>query len=165
MIYTTTPRRPKTPAAGTRTTPLQPRRAAPWRLLFWLGFALSLVLLLAPADSLTDARIWLASWLPFAAQLDALDVTHNADKWVHLGLFMLLGGLGRQAWSQPTQRRQLLLGLLCMAIATEWLQHYVPGRSASVADLLADLAGLALASLLLRASGDWGTLVAPTHAP
>lgn len=117
-----------------------------WRLLFWLACAGALTLLLTPAAALLETRIWLATWLPFARQLDALDVAQNADKWVHLGLFALLGGLGRLAWSHRAERRQLLLGLLFMAIATEGLQHFIPGRSASVADVLADLAGLALIS-------------------
>jgi VanZ family protein len=43
-----------------------------------------------------------------------------------------------------------------MALVTECLQHYVPGRSPSWADLLADLAGLALGMLMVRACVRFG---------
>lgn len=119
------------------------------RLLFWLGLLLALVALLAPAQALFDAKIWVASWLPFAAQIDTFDAVRNVDKWVHLGIFAVLCGLGSRAW-RPAPWRRLIVGLLCIAILTECLQHHVPGRSASFADLLADLAGLVLAMLMVR---------------
>lgn len=161
MAYSTTSGRRQ----GATGNPTGCPPARPWHVLFWFACWATLVLLLAPAATLLEARIWLATWLPFAAQLDALDVTRNTDKWIHLGLFVLLCALGRQAWRQPAQRRPLLLGLLAMAGATEGLQHFVPGRSASLGDLLADVAGLALASVLVRSRRDWPTGAAPTQAP
>lgn len=113
-----------------------------WRLLFLMALAMALFALLAPASTILDLEIWIASWLPHAAEIDDTVLLSNADKWVHLAIFLVLGGLGLRAWRQHSQRRQLLFGLLLMACGTEFLQHYIPGRSASVADLIADFAGL-----------------------
>ena len=125
-----------------------------WRFLFWLSLAASLVMLLAPAETVLQIKIWLAHWLPFGQQLDELNAAENSDKWIHFGVLALLGWLGSQAWRlKPVARHPLLMGLVFIAVGTEGLQHWVPGRSASVADLLADLAGLML-----------GLLVAPAGA-
>ena len=123
-----------------------------WRPLFWIGLVVSLAFLLAPAESLLDTKIWVSRWLPFADRIDAMNATQHSDKWLHLGIFALLGWLGAQAWrQQPARRRQLLGGLLLVAVATECLQYWVPGRSPSLGDLLADLAGLLLGTLAARA--------------
>lgn len=122
-----------------------------WQPLFWLSLTATLVMLLAPAETVLQIKIWLADWLPFVQQLDALDATQHSDKWIHFGVFALLGWLGSQAWHMKSvARHPLLIGLLFMAVGTECIQHWVPGRSASVGDLLADLAGLMLGLLVAR---------------
>ena len=122
-----------------------------WRLLFWLSLAASLVMLLAPADTVLQIKIWLAQWLPFGQQLDELDATQNSDKLIHFSVFALLGWLGSHAWRMRSGlNHPLLVGLVVMAAGTEGLQHWVPGRSASLGDLLADLAGLMLGLVLAR---------------
>ena len=128
------------PASDT-TLPGHPTR---WRLSFLLAFVLSLALLLSPASVVLELKIWLASWLPYAAEIDRSDAFRHSDKWVHLGLFVALGLLGVRAWRQPGQRTLVWYGLIATAVATECLQHYIPGRSASLGDLSADLLGLAL---------------------
>lgn len=120
---------------------------AGWRLLFGLALLAALFALLAPASLVLELKIWVASWLPWASQIDDSGALHHADKWAHLAIFLVLGHLGMRAWRLTGQRRQLLLGLLLMAVGTEWLQHYVPGRSASAGDFAADLAGLLLGAL------------------
>ena len=79
-----------------------------------------------------------------AAEIDRSDAFRHSDKWVHLGLFVALGLLGVRAWRQPGQRTLVWYGLIATAVATECLQHFIPGRSASLGDLTADLLGLAL---------------------
>ena len=112
-------------------------------MAFLLAFVLSLALLLSPASVVLELKIWLASWLPYAAEIDRSDAFRHSDKWVHLGLFVVLGLLGVRAWRQPGQRTLVWYGLIATAVATECLQHYIPGRSASLGDLAADLLGLA----------------------
>jgi len=121
-----------------------PARPTRWRTALLLAFALSLALLLAPASAGLALQTWPARWPPYAAEIDRSDAFRHSDKWVHLGLFVVLGLLGVRAWRQPGQRTLVWYGLIATAVATECLQHYIPGRSASLGDLSADLLGLAL---------------------
>lgn len=120
-----------------------------WRLLFVLSVFAALLGLLAPASMLLELKIWVVSWLPMATEMEQIDALHDIDKWVHLGIFLGLGGLGARAWCQRAERWRILFGLLLMAFVTEALQYFVPGRSASLGDLGADLAGLGLLVVIL----------------
>lgn len=72
------------------------------------------------------------------------------DKVAHYGYFGLFTGTlwlasgGRARWPW------LLAASLMLGIADEWRQLYLPHRQASVADLLADIAGAATALLVLN---------------
>ena len=122
-------------------------------MLFVLALLLTLVSLLATGEQVLAAKAWVASWLPFAAELDAADVTHNADKLVHGFLFACMGFWAVRGWTQRRQLAWVLLGVLWLAPQTEWLQAHIPGRGASLADAVADVLGLAVGvalALLLR---------------
>lgn len=120
------------------------------RTLFGLALLLTLVCLLAPADAVLATKLWAASWLPMAAALDAADASAYSDKFVHAGLFALLGALAVRSWLLAPQRLRVVVGLLLLGVLTEALQSRIPGRSASLADWLADALGLALGFLLAR---------------
>lgn len=120
------------------------------RTLFGLALLLTLVCLLAPADAVLAAKVWAASWLPMAAALDAADASAYSDKFVHAGLFALLGALAVRSWLLAPQRLRVVVGLLLVGVLTEALQSRIPGRSASLGDWLADALGLALGFLLAR---------------
>lgn len=128
-----------------RPAPVRP--LANWRLLFLVTLIVSLVGLLSPASTLLELKIWVASWFPWAGAIDPSDSLSHVDKWIHLVIFLGLGVLGVCGWRLDEERRQLFLGLLVMALMTESLQHFIPGRSASLADLAADVAGLSLVAL------------------
>lgn len=128
----------------------QPMTETRLRWLFFLTLTLVLVALLAPAATILDAKIWLASWLPYAREIDASNLTQHADKWAHFTMFALLGLLGLRSWLSLIPIAHVLGGLALLALTTEWLQHYIPGRSASLSDLLADLVGLSLGLLAWR---------------
>ena len=87
------------------------------------------------------------------------------DKVAHLGLYAVLGAtlaLGRRRSRGEVPHAWLLaLGILYGA-TDEWHQMYVPGRSAELADWLADIAGVVLGYgttqlLLGRTRADDGT--------
>ncbi|MGP1630660.1 MAG: VanZ family protein [Giesbergeria sp.] len=118
------------------------------RTLFVLALLVTLVCLLAPADAVLAAKVWAASWLPMAAALDAMDASAYSDKLVHASLFALLGWLAACSWRLPRHRWYALVGLLLLGVVTEWLQAYIPGRSASLGDWVADSLGLCVGLLL-----------------
>jgi len=123
------------------------------RLLFVLALVATLVSLLTPGEQVLVFKQWVASWLPFAAELDAANITQDSDKLVHATLFACMGFLAVRGWTQRRQLLGVLLGVLWLAPQTEWLQTYIPGRGASLGDVLADVLGLAVGvvwALLLR---------------
>jgi VanZ family protein len=76
------------------------------------------------------------------------------DKIAHVALYGVLGGA--LAWSRWSERGRpvhaVLLGLgLLYAVSDEWHQSFVPGRTASLADLAADAVGLFLGYFTLLA--------------
>jgi VanZ family protein len=75
--------------------------------------------------------------------LPNVDLPLGPDKWVHAGLFFVLGALWLWAGARP---RTVLLGGLAFAVGTELWQTALPiGRSGDPYDALADAAGLLLA--------------------
>ena len=115
---------------------------------------LTLVSLLAPANRILTFKLWMVKWLPGGKWLDRNDVTAYADKWVHFSLFALLGYLAVRAWQLKSQRQRWLLVIFGCALATECLQNWIPGRSPSVADLIADFLGLCLGATISYTTSD-----------
>lgn len=113
------------------------------RILFWFSVVVTLMCLLTPAEVVLAAKVWVASWLPYSAALDAADFTSQSDKLIHACLFGLLGWLGARSWVQLRQRWGVVAGLLLLGVLTEVLQSMIPGRSASLGDWLADAFGVA----------------------
>jgi VanZ family protein len=116
------------------------------KVAFWLAVLVTTIVLLVPGDMVLIAKVWVATWFPMAASLDAADVTEHADKLVHVGLFAILGIVGKHGWLRADQRRRVVVFLLGFGVFTEALQLLVPGRSASMGDWLADAIGVALGS-------------------
>lgn len=103
-------------------------RQALWRGLFVAAVAGILVLALMPSGGGED-------WFP------------QADKLRHALAFITLWALGRRAGLRPGWA--LALGLLGFGVGIEIAQSFTPDRVASAADVLADLAGIALGRWLL----------------
>jgi VanZ family protein len=76
----------------------------------------------------------------------------QGDKVVHAVLYGILAWLlARAEPTLATVRRRAaltLVGLACFAALDEWHQAYVPGRSSSLADAMADCVGAASALAL-----------------
>lgn len=122
-----------------------------WRVLFALAVLATMLSLLAPGDKVQEAKVWVASWLPYAQALEASSLTDHSDKGVHFALFAVLGWLAAHIWWGTGVWRVVLLWLVALGVGTECLQAFIPGRGASVADFLADMLGLLLGATLLRA--------------
>lgn len=122
------------------------------RTLFVLALLVTLVCLLAPAEAVLAAKVWTASWLPMASAIEAMDASAYSDKLAHASLFAVLGWLAARSWLLPRHRWYALAGLLLVGALTEWLQAFVPGRSASLGDWVADALGLCAGLLLWPAA-------------
>lgn len=118
------------------------------KLCFFTALALTLLALLLPAPQVLAAKLWVASWLPGARWLDQADLSAHGDKWTHALLFTTLGWFAMGAWRSRSKRQRLAWSLLGLAVATELLQAWVPGRSPSLADFVADALGLAMGAWL-----------------
>ncbi len=68
------------------------------------------------------------------------------DKLIHFAGFFVLGGLAILAGRNIPASR-LILTLIAYAALTEILQHFIPGRSFSVLDWVADSLGVLVAVL------------------
>lgn len=125
----------RTPASGGAS-----RASLGRRLLLWLPVALMMGL-----------QLWLSSRsrLP-----DALFPFAGSDKVAHAGWFFLLALLAwraaREGEGWPRRRRVavLLVAAVLWAAGDEAHQSFVPGRAVEATDLLADVAGAALAFAL-----------------
>lgn len=113
-----------------------------WRWAFGVAFAMSVLALLSSAGQVLAFKVWVASWLPGAAIVDAMNASGQADKWVHGLMFAAMGALAVGGWLQPQSRWWVLAGVCAWVPGSEWLQQFVPGRDTSWADGLADMVGL-----------------------
>ncbi|MBS4010705.1 MAG: VanZ family protein [Roseovarius sp.] len=118
------------------------------RFGFFATLAITLLALLLPAPQVLAAKVWVASWLPGAGWLDQTDITAHGDKWTHALLFAALGWFAMGAWRSHSKRQRMVWILMGVAVVTEVLQAWVPGRSPSLADFLADAVGLAAGAWL-----------------
>ena len=115
---------------------------------FFATLLSTLLALLLPATEVLVVKDWVASWLLGARWLEQSDIPQHSDKWMHSGLFLTLGFLAICAWRSPLQRWGWVSTLLVLGAVTEFLQAWVPGRSPSLADFVADALGLALGAWL-----------------
>lgn len=118
------------------------------KLGFFAALVLTLLALLLPAPQVLAAKVWVALWLPGARWLDQADLNAHGDKWTHALLFTTLGWFAMGAWRSRSKRQRLAWSLLGLAVATEALQTWVPGRSPSLADFVADALGLTVGAWL-----------------
>jgi VanZ family protein len=74
------------------------------------------------------------------------------DKVAHLGLYTIMGAA--LAWGERCVGRKLPFLLILLGVSygalDEWHQSFVPGRTPSLGDVLADTAGVILGFFLLR---------------
>lgn len=71
------------------------------------------------------------------------------DKLIHFFAFFVLTGLLMLAWRNQSASR-IMLVLLVYAALTEILQHFIPGRSLSTLDWVADGLGVLAAVVIFR---------------
>jgi len=93
-----------------------------WMAAFWLVWCASTVLMLLPAQDLPKVNIW--------------------DKAEHAGTFFALMALATLGYYQKYSLQRLALLLITYGIAIECIQFFIPSRSFSVLDMVADTTGV-----------------------
>jgi len=108
----------------------------------------TLLLLIMPGSMIEYLMSQVSAWLPWSSSSSDTDV-YPIDKFVHAALFALSGFFLTRGWlNQSRSWLPLFLLLIAYAAVTEILQYFIPGRSASAADFLADGIGAAVGILL-----------------
>ena len=101
------------------------------------------------------AAVWSAVLL-FLGNQPALDVGRDlppgTDKVAHFVIYGILGALCAWGWARVRSpaRAILVAAAILVGAADEWNQRTVPGRSSEVADLAADMAGIAAGFLIVE---------------
>ncbi|MBU2710034.1 VanZ family protein [Zooshikella harenae] len=76
-------------------------------------------------------------------------LVHTSDKLKHGFAFLVLGYLVDAAWPTSSFHHQKWLFLLSYGVFIEVVQYFIPYRSASLLDLLADTSGIVCYWLLI----------------
>ena len=110
------------------------------RWLLGASLAVVAVAVLLPNTWLAELRI---QWRWFSEAINRVEALWPAIDMVHLVMFFAVGALAALAF--PARRaRWLLAAIALVAIASEFVQVWIPGRTASVGEVLLDVAGAAL---------------------
>jgi len=99
----------------------------------------------------------IATWFALTPQPMQMPPLAHADKWTHLATFLMLAFLADASWPERAFDAPKWGLLLAYGLAIELIQMPIDNRFFSLADLVADAAGIALYALLalrvLRAAG------------
>lgn len=74
-------------------------------------------------------------------------VFSHFDKFMHFSAWLLLGVLTQFLFRHTRWPLVTALGLFFMSAGIELLQHFIPGRSASILDLVANGSGIAIGTV------------------
>ena len=86
------------------------------------------------------------------------------DKIVHFAMYGVLSALVLRAtltWYRPRTFLVVLVGLVILGAVDEWHQSFIPGRSMSFGDWIADSAGAVLGAFAVRSL----SFLAPARRP
>ncbi len=130
------------------------RRTRRYRRLAWATFIAILLMLSLPGHWIEGLKVWIQALLQFPPSgLESWDFP--TDKLIHASLFALCAALFVRGWTTFQDRWWLVcLMLFLYGLVTELIQRFVPGRSATLGDLLADgmgvVVGVGMTLLYLR---------------
>ena len=93
-----------------------------WMVAFWCLWCASTILMLLPAKDLPQVNIW--------------------DKAEHAGTFFVLMTLAVLGYYKKHSPQRLALLLIAYGVAIECIQFFIPSRSFSVLDMVADASGV-----------------------
>jgi VanZ family protein len=108
-----------------------------WRTLFWLYWIACTVLLLLPGKLVPTFNIW--------------------DKLEHAGMFLPMLWLALLGYTPGWRLVPLSISLTGYGVAIEILQYFIPGRSCSGLDMVADATGVATGAVIVWLWKRWAT--------
>jgi VanZ family protein len=119
-------------------------RTKAYRLTAVLMLLISLVALSVPGTWVEGLQTYFYQWWPWPSSgIASTDIP--VDKVIHAALFSLCACLFVRGWTVLRHRWWFLCAaLLVYGVLTEWIQSFVPGRSASIADIVADGLGIGI---------------------
>ncbi|WP_419177022.1 VanZ family protein [Desulfosediminicola sp.] len=118
------------------------KRTQHYRHISIIAAILVLFLLSIPGQWISALQLYIHPLWPWPSSgLASSEIP--IDKVVHASLFLVCGALFVRGWHVLQQHWYLIfLLLLLYAVLTEVIQIFVPGRSASIGDLIADVVGI-----------------------
>ncbi len=113
-----------------------------------------LLILSFPGHWIAALQSWFQLWWPWVAP-EQVPSNFPIDKLIHTALFAICAAFFVRGWHILRERWwSVCVVLILFAALTELIQRYVPGRSATLGDLLADgvgvILGVGMALLYLR---------------
>lgn len=109
------------------------------------------ILLSLPGQWIAAVQFYLYSLWSWSAP-ELLPSGFPTDKIVHAFMFLSCAALFVRGWRVLRQRWYLVCVMLFLyGMLTELLQHYIPGRSASLGDLVADSVGVGIGVMIALA--------------
>ena len=112
-----------------------------YRRLAWVSLFSIIIILTLPGHWIEALQVWALTWWPWPSSGLASSPL-PIDKVIHASLFAVCAALFVRGWTTFRERWWVIcLMLFLYGVVTEVIQYFVPGRSASIGDLLADAAG------------------------
>ena len=109
----------------------------------WLAILATLLVFVAlalPGALLEAIRLWCQTWLPWQPTPGG-GGDFPTDKVVHALLFAIVATFTARGWRDSFGVMAVVLYMLMLGVASELIQFFVPGRSADMLDVVADLVG------------------------
>lgn len=122
--------------------PTGERRTRRYRLLALVSFFAILTALSLPGHWIVALQTWIHPWWPWPSSR-LMSSNLPIDKLIHASLFAACAALFVRGWTSLKERWWLVCVLLILyGVVTELIQRVVPGRSATLGDLVADGVGV-----------------------
>lgn len=117
-----------------------------------IGSAVIIFILLSlPGQWIEAVQFYIYSWWSWPAS-ELVPSEFPTDKIVHAFMFLLCAALFVRGWSVLRKRWYLVCVVLILyGMLTEVMQHFIPGRSASLGDLVADSIGVGIGIMIALA--------------
>ncbi|HDS74594.1 MAG TPA: hypothetical protein ENN56_03545 [Firmicutes bacterium] len=156
MPDSTAAEKPPTVARGKPVVPVNARRIV---VVVWLAYSVAVLgISILPSEAVPKFLMFgwdkIANAIAYLASLLADDTVYTYpiigwDKIAHASAFLGLGALTVPVMLHRKQWITLTVGYgLAIAVLSEWLQSYAPGRTPSTADVAADLIGTGTAVIV-----------------